>query len=55
MGYLSKENINILSDYIIEYDKILLLPFPFEGNLCQNNTIVISLYILNNFLIYLIW
>lgn len=50
IGLLTREEREYLNPYLVAHDKVLLIPFPFEGNSCEKNTLVISFF---NFFIYI--
>lgn len=44
IGILTRQEREYLNPKLVRYDKVLLLPFPFEGNSCEDNTLVISFF-----------
>lgn len=53
IGLLTREEREYLNPYLLAHDKVLLIPFPFEGNSCEKNTLVISFLFVNMYFIFL--
>lgn len=53
IGLLTREEREYLNPYLLAHDKVLLIPFPFEGNSCEKNTLVISFLFFNMYFIFL--